>query len=244
MQINDLKLFVALFERGSINAVARADHFAQSNLSVRLQKLEAELGVVLFTRTPRGIEPTPAGETVYRYAKTVLAETHRLHQALAPQQSKRTVIISELLFNYLVTWRHQLSLAQNDFQLRSSTAIGQLQTPAADLVITYANFRGAGFLAGPVRYLPARFLAAKPVPDLPVLVNADRHCPFRKRSQAYLRDHPRPLIEIDSWASILALVKQGRGMALLPDYFADRDQLTDAAPGHHYRIPYRSWHRR
>ena len=65
---------VAIAEEGSISAAARRLHVSQPTLSRQLRALEKRLGVELFTRTGRGLRPTPAGEAMVRRAARVLEE--------------------------------------------------------------------------------------------------------------------------------------------------------------------------
>lgn len=69
--LTSLRLFLAVYNLGSLTKAAEREHIAPSAVSKRLQDLETELGTPLFYRHPRGVTPTPAGE--------VLADhTHRL----------------------------------------------------------------------------------------------------------------------------------------------------------------------
>lgn len=67
-----LRYFAAIHDLGSLSAAADAEHVAASALSYHLSNLEAELGVRLFQRRPRGLEPTAAGRRLYTHARAVL----------------------------------------------------------------------------------------------------------------------------------------------------------------------------
>ncbi|PTQ51841.1 MAG: Transcriptional regulator, LysR family [Hydrogenibacillus schlegelii] len=69
-----LRYFVTVVEAGQITKAAELLHMAQPPLSQQLKQLEAELGVALFHRVKKRLELTPAGETLYRHAKRLLAE--------------------------------------------------------------------------------------------------------------------------------------------------------------------------
>jgi DNA-binding transcriptional LysR family regulator len=54
-----------------------------SAISKRVSALERSLGIALLKRGRRGIEPTPAGETLLREARHILASMERLHAELS-----------------------------------------------------------------------------------------------------------------------------------------------------------------
>src|SRR3954468_1804961 len=63
MTLQQLTYFLAAVEHGSFSAAAEALLMSQPSLSEQVRRLEAELGVPLFTRVGRGLAPTEAGET-------------------------------------------------------------------------------------------------------------------------------------------------------------------------------------
>ena len=72
MNILHMKYAVEVARLGSINRAAEALYIAQPNLSRYIRELESELGIMIFRRTPRGMVPTPEGETFIGYARQVL----------------------------------------------------------------------------------------------------------------------------------------------------------------------------
>lgn len=48
MELSDLKVFQAIAEEGSISRAAEKLDYVQSNVTMRLRRLEEELGVLLF----------------------------------------------------------------------------------------------------------------------------------------------------------------------------------------------------
>ena len=83
----DLRLVTAIADSGSLTGGAARIHLAPSSASHRLTQLEAALGVALFTRHPRGLMPTPAGESLLRHARQVFAQLEQMHADLAPYAS-------------------------------------------------------------------------------------------------------------------------------------------------------------
>lgn len=77
----DLRLvryFTVVAEHLNFGRAATALHLAQPSLSRQIQRLEDQLGVRLFDRTPQGSRLTKAGEAFLPQAQTLL---HTAHQA-------------------------------------------------------------------------------------------------------------------------------------------------------------------
>lgn len=72
IHLRQLRYFVKIVEAGSFSRAAALAYIAQSALSNQIAELEQELGVALLHRTPRGVRPTAAGETLYRDALAVI----------------------------------------------------------------------------------------------------------------------------------------------------------------------------
>ncbi|HEX6470291.1 MAG TPA: LysR family transcriptional regulator [Streptosporangiaceae bacterium] len=68
MTLDDLRVFIAVYESGNLSAVARAMSRTQSAVSQHVKRLEREAGLVLIERRPRGVTPTPAGRILYQAA--------------------------------------------------------------------------------------------------------------------------------------------------------------------------------
>jgi LysR family transcriptional regulator, benzoate and cis,cis-muconate-responsive activator of ben and cat genes len=73
IEFQHLVYFVAVAEEGSIRAAAHRLHLTQPPLSRHMRALEKRLGVQLFTRTPRGVLLTPAGEVLLVEARDTLS---------------------------------------------------------------------------------------------------------------------------------------------------------------------------
>ncbi|QJI34129.1 LysR family transcriptional regulator [Pseudomonas sp. ADAK13] len=73
LELRQLKAFVAIAEEGYITRAAERLGMQQPPLTRLLQSLEAELGVVLMERLPRGVRPTTAGLALLEEARHILA---------------------------------------------------------------------------------------------------------------------------------------------------------------------------
>jgi len=87
LKTRHIVLLVHLDEQRSVLRAARACHMTQPGASKLLSELEDSLGVQLFRRLPRGVEPTSYGEVMVRRARSALAEMDRAQEEIAELRS-------------------------------------------------------------------------------------------------------------------------------------------------------------
>lgn len=106
MTLNELRLLVAVAERGSISAAARALAISQPSASERMKELERHLGLELLDRRTRGAELTGDGRAVTDWARGVVDASDVLltgAQALATRREARlTIAASQTVGEYLM----------------------------------------------------------------------------------------------------------------------------------------------
>ncbi len=74
MEIRQLKAFLAIAEAKTFTAGARRVNVTQAAISMQIRQLEDEVGLPLFTRTPRRVIITEAGEYLLERARKILRE--------------------------------------------------------------------------------------------------------------------------------------------------------------------------
>ncbi|MDX3905964.1 MAG: LysR substrate-binding domain-containing protein [Pigmentiphaga sp.] len=74
MDFRRLQYFIVLAEELSFTKAARRLNMSQPPLSQQIKMLEAELGALLFQRTKRSVNLTPAGRELYEQVKPWLAD--------------------------------------------------------------------------------------------------------------------------------------------------------------------------
>ena len=77
LKTRQLSLLLALDQTRNLHQAARQTHMSQPAASKMLRDIETLLGVPLFDRLPRGIRPTPYGDTMIRHVRLAL---HNLRQ--------------------------------------------------------------------------------------------------------------------------------------------------------------------
>jgi DNA-binding transcriptional LysR family regulator len=73
-----LDLLRTVVDVGSMSRAADLHHITQPSASSRIRTLEQQLGVTVLARSPTGSRPTPDGEMVVGWARTVLDAAERL----------------------------------------------------------------------------------------------------------------------------------------------------------------------
>lgn len=74
MEIRQLKAFLAIAEAKTFTAGARRVNVTQAAISMQIRQLEDEVGLPIFTRTPRRVILTEAGEYLLERARKILRE--------------------------------------------------------------------------------------------------------------------------------------------------------------------------
>jgi DNA-binding transcriptional LysR family regulator len=77
MELHDLRYFLAVAKEGHIGRAAARLHLSQPPLTRRIQALEEKIGARLFTRTPKGVTLTEAGQTLLEEAPNLLVLAQR-----------------------------------------------------------------------------------------------------------------------------------------------------------------------
>lgn len=83
VDLTSLQLFVAVCELGSIGRAAEREFIAASAVSKRLSDLEATLETPLLYRHTRGVDLTPAGQSLLHHARSVLYSLEKMQAELS-----------------------------------------------------------------------------------------------------------------------------------------------------------------
>ncbi|MES2784047.1 MAG: LysR family transcriptional regulator [Pseudomonadota bacterium] len=83
IDLTSLQLFVAAVELGSIGRAAERESIAASAVSKRLSDLEATVETTLLYRHARGVDLTPAGESLLHHARSMLFSLEKMQGELS-----------------------------------------------------------------------------------------------------------------------------------------------------------------
>jgi LysR family transcriptional regulator, transcription activator of glutamate synthase operon len=146
LNVDELRWFVAVAERGRVTQAAEELHISQPALSRALARMQAELGVSLFDRAGRTLRLNRYGELYLEHARRTLAELDSGQRALEELAGGERGLVSLGFAPTLSTWLvPALVSAFRDehpgprFQLRQDSVrqlVDLLADGAVDLLIT------------------------------------------------------------------------------------------------------------
>ncbi|TMG95644.1 MAG: LysR family transcriptional regulator, partial [Betaproteobacteria bacterium] len=96
MDFAALQVFKAVVDEGGISPAARKLHRVQSNVSTRIQQLEASLGTQLFVREKRRLFLSPAGELFLGYVDQLLKISEQARSAVLGDKPRGVLRIGTL----------------------------------------------------------------------------------------------------------------------------------------------------
>jgi DNA-binding transcriptional LysR family regulator len=94
--VNTVRMFVRVYELGSMSAAARDQRTSPAVASARISELEKHLGVRLFLRTTRSLQPTENGRIFYDGAKKIIDAIEEAEAAVmdVTQNPRGTIFVS------------------------------------------------------------------------------------------------------------------------------------------------------
>lgn len=249
--LHKLRLFVVVYEKGSFNQAAETLYMAQSAISQHMHDLETDLGTPLFTRSSRGVQPTPVGDTLYDYARRILlllGEAERAIIGIAGEETRQlSVAATPGVSVYLLpAWLQQ-------FQKTHPTINVSLQTALTSEVVrdVLDNRYDLGFLEGELLELDQAGLGKMYYGDIDyfVLVNAQDEWATRETislselaARPFINRQPnsrtrrwleatfnqqnvrlRNVAELDSPGAIKYALLNQMGVTILPSYTVERE---------------------
>lgn len=94
--VNNIRMFVRVYELGNMSAAARDQRTSPAVASARISELEKHLGVRLFHRTTRSLQPTENGRIFFEGAQRILEAIDEAEAAVmdVTQNPRGTILVS------------------------------------------------------------------------------------------------------------------------------------------------------
>ncbi|MDO4493655.1 MAG: LysR family transcriptional regulator [Clostridia bacterium] len=108
MELTQLRYFLRVYRERNICNASEGLNVTQQAVSRQIQKLEQELGVELFVRTPRGVKPTVYADRLAEKAQKVLPELDAFVYDLRARGSEVTGVVNLGIRCWLMSKEHLL----------------------------------------------------------------------------------------------------------------------------------------
>ena len=88
MTLTQLGYIVAVDKHKNFGLAAQNCHVTQPTLSMQIQKLEDEIGLILFDRSEQPVKTTKAGENLIQQAKIILREAGKFDELVLEEKDE------------------------------------------------------------------------------------------------------------------------------------------------------------
>ncbi|HWW41867.1 LysR family transcriptional regulator [Pedobacter sp.] len=263
MDLQQIKYFLALADELHFWKTAEKVHITQSALSRQIQALESDLGIQLFERNKRNVKLTPAGQFLKEKWTRELTEINYIHQfarqihlgengtiRIAHPDSISGSLIPDIVSRISQTFpKLQIELVQVLYENQQEF----LSNYKLDLVITRDKNEAKGIRFEKIytdnlalvvpdahRFRTAKDLSKEQLANqkfiLPVKDEGSSYNSLIQQMFESLDIEPDVYLHSEFGSTIIALVRKGFGIAILPDSYIDHE-----IPGVRFiRLPFKT----
>jgi LysR family hydrogen peroxide-inducible transcriptional activator len=257
ISLTQLEYIVEVAKKKSFGLAARSCFVTQPTISMQISKLEEELGVILFDRSKKPVEPTPIGHKIIQQARVALQEVSRIEELIHTEKGE---IEGELKLGVIPTLApYLLPLFLETFvkkypkvdliieELQTQTIVDKLREDSLDAGILVTPLKSKGIIEKHLFYEPfiVYLTAQHPLHKLAEISEKDLnlndiwllqegHC-FREQAMDLCRkrkmadsEHRNLVFESGNLETLKRLVDKKFGYTLLP-YLATNDMSTKEA---------------
>jgi DNA-binding transcriptional LysR family regulator len=235
MDLGDLQIFRSVVHAGGITRAAEKLNRVQSNVTTRVQQLEADLGVQLFIREGKKLHLSPEGKLLLDYADRLLDLAQEAREAvhdakprgllrLGSMESTASVRLPVPMNEYLSRYREVTLELRIGAPRELATAVreGELDAALVAEPIADAPFEKIRLYDEELVIIAA---AGHPPIKSPQDVNGrsvlafEAGCPYRQRLDDWFarsNEMSDRVIEMSSYHAMLGCTVAGMGISLLP----------------------------
>ena len=240
LELSDLRIFVTVVAEGGILKAARKLHRVPSNITARIQRLEAAAKVQLFHRHKQRLHLSPSGELLLGYAGKLLHLSEEASSALAGSapagllrigalESTTASRLPKVLAEYHQAYpevRVELSTGTNDALTaavldRRIDAAFVAEVPASNELAHMPLFTERLALISAIGHRTIR--APKDVAG-DCVIAFPHGCAYRRRLYRWLGETSSAttrVLDLSSYHAIVTCVGSGTGIALMPESVLD-----------------------
>jgi LysR family hydrogen peroxide-inducible transcriptional activator len=251
MTLTQLSYIVAVDKYKNFGVAAQNCSVTQPTLSMQIQKLEDEIGVILFDRSEQPIKATKIGESLIKQAKIVLRESHKFEDMVLEEKDEARgeikIGVIPTLAPYLIPLFLKDFMKSNPLvkivieELQTSQILQKLDDSELDIALLVTPIDHEGLNSEPIFYEPfmayvsdksslakMKKIDQKDLNSNDLWLLTDGHC-FREQSLLICKNRKKTsdqnkhlLFESGSLETLKKMIDQENGFTLLP-YLATLD---------------------
>lgn len=247
-----LRYFLAVAETGNFSRAAKRVSVTQPTLSAGIAKLERELGARLFDRDRQGVALTPAGSRFLVRARRIAGEYEHALVELSEVTDPtllRIGVLNTVPTRHVEDWltRHRALGSGEALEILDGSErdiAERLERGRIDVALTAVRPHHARFF--PEVLARERYMMVLP-PDHPLADHDEVEAEQLARDRMALRRHcealpeinrffvergvrPRFVLKTTSDERVLAVVRSGAGVGMMPECFADAAPQAVSSP--------------
>lgn len=239
VESSDLRIFRIVAQEQSISKAALKMGYVQSNVTLRIQKLEKELGQSLFDRSNKGITITEAGRQLWNYADQIvdlLDEATRSLKVKLPSYQLQLGATPTVAASRLPQWLRAYYDENRDVDVSIQThgqieLMNQVVNQKLDGAFIssqyhHQNIQSVFEYTEQLVILSADHIHTESeLLQQRLIVNTFPDCPYRRyleewyhsKSKSHSLQQLHRVIEVDTVEAIIRGVTTGLGISLLPE---------------------------
>lgn len=226
MELLNLKTFKTVVDEQGIKGASLILNTVQSNISIRIQKLEQELGTKVFQLKGRKLALTHAGSILYDYASQILNLEHQAQTAIERSLGSYTLRIGTAETFAAVHLPQVLKkLRKTHCEIRPKLTTATSDTLTAEVINGNVD---CAFVGGPVLHpqlaaIPVvceELVLVEPLDRLydPVMIVREAGCAYRKCAlswRQHVAKHQQDLMLMSSVEGLLGCIAAGLGYSII-----------------------------
>ncbi|RLL45262.1 LysR family transcriptional regulator [Oceanobacillus piezotolerans] len=237
MKIEDFELLVKLNEVGTIRGTAKVILISQPAVTQRLKYIEDYYGETIFIRTPKKLIPTPSGEIILDYAKKIINNENEL-KLMLQQASEEVQGTLSIACSSLISQRFLPSILGEFTSKFPKVTIDLVTGISEDIRLQHKNYnvciiRGEKLRESTCIRLfddPLYIFDVEPFPSDRLkerpLISFKSDDSMHELVDNWLYHHqdkikPLKVMTVDQIETCKQFMKQGLGMAVLPESVSD-----------------------
>ena len=233
MDLNSLRIFLAVAEKGSVSKAAETLNCVQSNVTARIKNLEEDVDKPLFYRRSRGMALTPEGDCLLGYARKMMKLAEEAKEAIKGDgEPKGKITFGSIettaairLPGYLAQFNREYPQVEINLHTGTSAELEQLvleyrlEGAFVGGVVDHPDIEQLEMFSERMVLIAREGVSGLDDPEIKALIGFKDGCSYQTHLDIWLASlgrQPLKTMRLGSLEAIIGCVRAGMGVALMP----------------------------